>query len=297
MTDIGASVIARLRNKAKTSGKPFLVHLQLFCQEEFLRKISLSKYADNLVLKGGMFLYTLTGFESRATLDVDFLLRYLPSSVEDVQRVVKEILSVDTGNDFISFEVNGFEPITPQRKYQGVSFRLIGKIKNTKTPFHVDFGVGDVIVPHSEKRAIPTQLENFTVPEVAAYSLESTVAEKFDAMLQRLELTSRMKDYYDIYYIAVTFDFDGRKLQEAIKQTLQIRGTDYYQDSFDLLMSLSHNEIMHHKWILFLRKTGQQGPSFDTVMKTIDLFLRPAFQAILDGNEWLEKWKCCGSWE
>lgn len=112
--------------------------------------------------------------------------------------------------------MSSFEEITPQRKYKGVSFQLIGKIKNTKTPFNVDFGIGDVIVPKAEKRVIPTQLDTFTPPEISTYSLESTIAEKFDAMLQRMELTSRMKDYYDLYFIAHTFDFDGRKLQEAI---------------------------------------------------------------------------------
>ena len=72
--DKGASVIAKLKNKAKQTGKPLQMHLQLFCQEEFLRKLSMSEYADNLVLKGGLFIYTLTNFESRATIDIDFLL-------------------------------------------------------------------------------------------------------------------------------------------------------------------------------------------------------------------------------
>ena len=99
--DKGASIIAKLKNKAKETGKPLQVHLQLFCQEEFLRKLSMSKYADNLVLKGGLFIYTLTNFESRATIDVDFLMRQLPNSIEEIEKIVLDILSVDTGNDFI----------------------------------------------------------------------------------------------------------------------------------------------------------------------------------------------------
>jgi predicted nucleotidyltransferase component of viral defense system len=76
--DTGASVLARLKNKARAAGKPFSLYLQLFCQEEFLRRLSMSRYADNLVLKGGMFIYTLTNFESRSTVDIDFLLRQMP---------------------------------------------------------------------------------------------------------------------------------------------------------------------------------------------------------------------------
>lgn len=91
--DIGASVLARLRNKARQSGMPFQIHLQLFCQEEFLRRLSLSKYADSLILKGGLFIFTLSGFESRATFDIDFLLRQLPGSIDDIRRIIIEIIS------------------------------------------------------------------------------------------------------------------------------------------------------------------------------------------------------------
>ncbi len=193
--DKAASVLAKLKNKSKLNRKPLQLYLQLFCQEEFLRKVSLSKYANNLVLKGGLFIYTLTNFESRATIDVDFLIRQLPNSVEEIEKIVDEILTVDTGNDFITLTAKSFEAISPQRKYTGVSFQIIGQIKNTKTPFNVDFGVGDVIVPSSEKRVIPVQLDEFDNPQINTYSLESTIAEKFDAILSRLEMTSRMKDF------------------------------------------------------------------------------------------------------
>jgi predicted nucleotidyltransferase component of viral defense system len=292
VTDIGTSVIARLKNKARTSGMSFQVHLRLFCQEEFLRRLSLSKYADNLVLKGGLFLFVLSGFESRATIDVDFLLRQIPGSVEDVQRIVSEIVDTPSSNNFISFEMSSFEEITPQRKYKGVSFQLIGQIKNTKTPFNVDFGIGDVIVPRAEKRVIPTQLETFAPPVISTYSLESTVAEKFDAMLQRMELTSRMKDYYDLYFIAHTFDFDGRKLQEAIMQTLQNRETDYDRGSFDEIISFSENEAMLVKWRQFLRRTKLPNIEFNEVTVLLNTFLGGIWNAIINEDEWLKNWNC-----
>jgi predicted nucleotidyltransferase component of viral defense system len=103
MEDRGASVLAKLKNKAKASGKPLQVHMQLFCQEEFLRRLSMSEYADNLILKGGLFIYALTNFEGRATVDVDFLLRQHPGTVEEVESIVQTILNINTGNDFITF--------------------------------------------------------------------------------------------------------------------------------------------------------------------------------------------------
>lgn len=288
--DKGASIIAKLKNKAKETGKPLQVHLQLFCQEEFLRKLSMSKYADNLVLKGGLFIYTLTNFESRATIDVDFLMRQLPNSIEEIEKIVLDILSVDTGNDFIELTAKAFETISPQRKYTGVSFQIIGKIKNTRTPFNVDLGVGDIIVPKAEKRVIPVQLDEFTKPEISTYSLESTIAEKFDAMLQRLEMTSRMKDFYDIYYLSNMFDFDGRKLQEAIFETLQNRGTSYSRDSLNQIAELANYAEMITKWNYFLRTIKMSELDFGEVVDAMVHFLSPAWQAILDEDELLKKW-------
>ena len=288
--DMGTSVLARLKNKAKETGRPFQLHLQLFCQEEFLRRLAASKYAQNLVLKGGLFIYTLTNFESRATVDVDFLLRQLPGTVEDVKKIVDEIIAVDCGNDFITFTSRGFEMISPQRKYKGVSFQLVGHIKNTRTPFDVDFGIGDVIVPTSQTRTIPVQLDGFDSPEVMTYSLESTVAEKFDALLQRMELTSRMKDIYDIYYLATMFDFDGRALQQAIFETLQNRGTDYDKNSFDRVIALAEDNNIQVRWRQYLRRMKMPELDLKEVMPVIDRFLRPVWEAIVTEQEILAQW-------
>lgn len=296
--DMGASVIARLKNKAKETGKPFQLHLQLFCQEEFLRRLAASRYAENLVLKGGLFIYTLTNFESRATVDIDFLLRQFPGTIEDIKRMVDEIIAVDSGNDFIAFSSRGFETISPQWKYTGVSFQLVGQIKNTRTPFDVDFGVGDVIVPNSHKRTIPVQLDGFEVPEVLTYSLESTIAEKFDALLQRLELTSRMKDIYDIYYLSSMFDFDGRALQQAVFETLQNRGTAYERDSFDRVIALAENKDIQVRWRQYLRRLKMPELALDDVMHSIDRYLHPVWNAIINESELTLTWQSqSGAWK
>ncbi len=123
-------------------------------------------------------------------------------------------------------------------------FRLVGRIKNTQNPFNVDSGIGDVAIPRAEKRRIPTQLGDFEAPEIGTYSLESTIAEKFDAILEQMELTSRVKDYYDLHFIATTFDFDGWVLQEAIMETLQNRGAVYDASRFARILSFSSNTDM-----------------------------------------------------
>ena len=108
MADIAASVLAQLKNKAAESDGSY----QLFCQGEFLRRLEKSKYAENLVLKGGLFLHSLTDFDSRVTVDVDFLLRQIPNTPEQLKSILEDI--------------------------------IVAHIKNTRIPFRIDFGVGDV---------------------------------------------------------------------------------------------------------------------------------------------------------
>lgn len=111
MADIAASVLARLKNKAKESGRSYQLCLQLFCQEEFLRRLEKSQYTENLVLKGGLFIYSVTDFDSRVTVDVDFLLRNVPNTPERLQTVIETIISTPTNNDFVNFEIKDIAPI------------------------------------------------------------------------------------------------------------------------------------------------------------------------------------------
>ncbi len=150
MADIPTSVLTRLKNKAQASGRSYQLSLQLFCQEEFLRRLKKSKYAENFVLKGGLFIYSLTEFDSRVTVDVDFFLRQMPNTPEQL-RVVLEIIATPTENEFVTFEITDVAPIAVAKKYAGIGASLVAHIKNTRTPFSIDFGVGDVIVPKQEK--------------------------------------------------------------------------------------------------------------------------------------------------
>ncbi len=290
MVDIAASILAKLRNKAKASGISYQQCLQLFMQEEFLRKLSKSGYEDNLILKGGLFIYTLTNFESRATIDVDFLLRSVSNSLEEVKTLILRILATPTGNSYIEMTAKGFEQISPQRKYHGISTQIIGQIKNVRVPFNVDIGVGDVIVPQAEQRTINTQLPDFEAPVIKTYSLENTIAEKFDAILQRFELTGRMKDFYDIYYLARTFDFDGAKLQTAMSRTLERRGTPYEKDSFKRILTLAEDVDMQKRWKYFLKNIKEEALEFSVVIEEIQTFLEPVFDAMVNEDEWQKEW-------
>ncbi|RKI21905.1 nucleotidyl transferase AbiEii/AbiGii toxin family protein [bacterium 1xD8-6] len=297
MADIAASVLARLKNKAKESGRSYQLCLQLFCQEEFLRRLEKSQYAENLVLKGGLFIYSVTDFDSRVTVDVDFLLRKVPNTPKQLQTVIETIISTHTGNDFVTFEIKDIAPIAVAKKYAGIGVSLVARIKNTKTPFSIDFGVGDVIVPKQEKRKIPTQLDDFTAPTVNTYSLETTIAEKIDAILSLMEFSSRMKDYYDIYYLANKFDFDGATLTEALRKTFENRGHTFTAEQFEQVMAFDSDDAMQKKWKAFVRKIDTKTDDYSTVLKTIKTFLIKPFTAAVVCKEFNEKWSANnGEW-
>lgn len=290
MADAAAAVLARLKNKANESGRTYQLCLQLFCQEEFLRRLEKSKYVDNLVLKGGLFIYAITDFDSRVTMDVDFLLWKVPNTPEQLKTVLEEIITAPAGNDFVTYEIKGIAPIAVTKKYAGIGASLVARIKNIRTPLNIDFSVGDMIVPKQEKRKIPTQLEDFTVPMINTYSLETTVAEKIDAILNLMEFSSRMKDYYDIYYLANKFDFDGALLAEAMKKTFANRNHSFTVEQFEQVMAFDGDEAMRKKWKAFCRKTDIKTDDYSTVLKAIRSLLSEPFAAAVEGRNYVKRW-------
>ena len=288
--DMGASVLTRLKKQTIETGINYQTCLQLFAQEEFLRKLEMSRYAENLVLKGGMFLYVISNFEGRPTMDIDFMLRRMSNDVTEIEAIIEEICRVDTHNDFIDMEVLGTKVIAPEKKYPGIGISLMAHIKNVRIPFSIDIGVDDVIVPSAVKRTVATRLAGFKEPSVYTYSLESTIAEKFDAILKRMTASSRMKDFYDIYYWSQIFDFDGRTLQEAIGATLQHRGTPYERDSLEKIKTFDQNKFLQNRWNNYNPGPRLEKPGFSAVLAQINRFIEPLYEAILKEDEFFGTW-------
>ena len=225
------------------------------------------------------------------------MLRKISNTPEQLRGILEEIIAVHTGNDFVAFEIKDVAPIAVAKKYAGIGASIVARIKNTRTPFSIDFGVGDVIVPKQEKRKIPTQLEDFDSPMVNTYSIETTVAEKIDAILSLMEFSSRMKDYYDIYYLANKFDFDGNVLSEALRRTFQNREHNFTVEQFEQVMSFDEDTAMQKKWKAFVRKIGTKTDDYSTVLKTIKVFLTKPFTAAVGGKEFTPKWSANnGEW-
>lgn len=280
MADRAASVLARLRNQANLTGRSFQLCLQLFCQEEFLRRLASSVYTNKFVLKGGHLIYCLTDFSSRPTVDIDFLARDTTNTIEALEGILANIINTPTGNDIIAYKIRHIEQISIDKKFPGLSAVLEARIKNTKTPVKIDFGFGDIVYPEEQIREVPTQLSDFAAPIVKTYSLETIVAEKLDAILDLMEFSSRMKDYYDLYYLSLQFNFDGCLLRTALVRTFANRERSYQRNDFRKVIAFDCNEDMQKKWDAFINRLKLPPIHFDEVIAGIAAFLEPVWDSI-----------------
>ena len=136
-------------------------------------------------------------FTTRPTIDADYLLKNYSNDIDTIERLVSEVISLGNKNEFVEIQIRNLELISEFKEYHGVRVNLIGIIGRTRTPFSIDFGVGDIIVPSPVERTLPVLLPDFEEPKIFTYSLESTVAEKIDAIISLMETTGRMKDFYE----------------------------------------------------------------------------------------------------
>jgi predicted nucleotidyltransferase component of viral defense system len=204
---------------------------------------------------------------------------------------MEEICAVETENDFVLLLVKGTEQITLDKKYPGVKTKLEGRINNVRVPFSIDVGIDDVIVPSPVIRKISTRLEDFTQPEICTYSLESTLAEKLDAILQRMETTSRMKDFFDIYYLSNMFNFDGEILKAAIQMTSEHRGHVLEKESFERISAFATNSFLLTQWKNF-EPAKEANLDFEVALRRIHEFLEPLVLAIIEKKNFKKQWSC-----
>ena len=290
MSPSSASILARLKNRAKEEGIAFQQLLNLFFQEEFIRRLAKSNHREQLILKGGFLLYSISGFTTRPTVDADYLLKNHSNEMDSVEKLVRSIIEQKSTNEFMEIDIRSIETISELKEYHGIRVNLIGYLGKTKTPFSIDFGVGDIIVPSALTRTLPVLLDGFEKPTILTYSLESTISEKLDAIIQFMESTGRMKDFYDIYYLATSFDFEGGKIQEAIYETFSKRGTPYVKDSIQVIERLITNSDINARWLVFCKKVLRYELGLDEVVRLIMAFLDPPFQTMIKEERFVENW-------
>jgi predicted nucleotidyltransferase component of viral defense system len=192
--------------------------------ERFLYRLSKSPYADNFILKGALMLTVWEAPLTRPTMDIDFLGR-IENSVETLVKVTREICQQEVEPDGVVFDVTDIdaERIAEDADYEGIRIRFRGSLDTARFVIQLDIGFGDIIVPSPESMNYPTILD-LPAPHLRGYSRESTIAEKLEAMVKLGILNSRMKDFFDIWFMSRQFNFDGTTLTDAITKTFPQEG-------------------------------------------------------------------------
>lgn len=249
------SVKARLKNFAVKNGCTFQEALTYYGLERTIYRISVSKYADQFVLKGGIFLYAIFNRKyERATTDVDLLARRISNSGEEMKSVFRDILSQDI-DDALVFDTDSIavEDITEFKEYHGLHISAVGYLDRTKIPVGIDIGFGDVIYPDAVKMDFPVILD-MDPPRVNAYSLESSIAEKLEAIIHNGYLNSRYKDFYDIYVLSQKYEFSYEELRNAVVETFKNRKTKMTMDSAAFGDEFLNDPMHQTRWNSFLKK-------------------------------------------
>ena len=210
--NIPASVLRRLKTVARKENFDFNFLLVRYIQERFLSRLAVSGYVNKFVLKGGFLLLAYNIERARPTRDIDFLGVDVSSDREDIERIIREIVSVqlDDGVNFLPASVKS-QLIKEDEVYEGIRVKLIAKIGSARNSIQIDFGFGDIVTPHPLQMDYPTLLGTEIV-KVLAYSKESIVSEKFEAIVKLTTFNTRMKDFHDISFLANEFDFTGSEL-------------------------------------------------------------------------------------
>jgi predicted nucleotidyltransferase component of viral defense system len=293
-----ASVRQRLLIKARETGRPFSELLQYFAMERFLYRLSKSRFADNFVLKGALMLTVWQAPLTRPTMDIDLLGR-IDNSIENITKVTKEICRQEVEPDGVVFNVThiGAERIAEDADYEGTRIRFRGSLDTARFIIQLDIGFGDIVIPSPEPTNYPTLLD-LPAPRLRGYSRESTIAEKFEAMVRLGILNSRMKDFYDIWLILRHFDFEAPILAEAISKTFSTCGTNIQSEPIALMNTFAEDTAKAAQWRGFIRKNRLENvpQNLVEVVAAIAAFLRPIAEQLAAGHVFKATWKAPGTW-
>jgi hypothetical protein len=296
--DIAASVRARLQNMAKDTGRPFQELLQYYAMERLLYRLTKSPHAGKFVLKGALMLVAWRTPAFRPTRDIDFLAR-MPNDIESVAAVFKQICKQPIDDDGVFFDAESVQGklIKEDADYDGVRVTFIGYLQRSRLPMQVDIGFGDVVSPEPTMSDYPTLLD-FEAPRLLGYPRETTIAEKFEAMLHLGELNSRMKDFYDIWLLSRQFDFDGAALSEAVRQTFANRETAITANPVAWTAAFASNATKQTQWAGFMRKSRlvNAPATLLEVVEHVRDFLQPLAQALETQQPFAMRWNAPGPW-
>ncbi len=293
------SVHDRLLNKARESGRPFMELLQYYAMEKFLLRMSQSEYSEEFILKGALLLRSTGISETRPTRDIDLSIE-TAQSIEQLEQMTKVCSGIEVEEDGLIFDPNSVagEEIREDQSYKGIRIKFRGKLGNAQIPMQIDVGFGDVISPAPLWVEYPVLLDGES-PKLLAYTLESAIAEKYQAMVYLDIANSRMKDFYDIWYLMNNQSFNGSELQKAIELTFQKRKTELPDEPPTAITeSFYSDESKKTQWKAFKTKgrLTEVSETLEEVVEAIFRFLWPINESLNKKEEFNTIWQSQKGW-
>ena len=236
------SLKVKVSNLALSTNIPNKHLIQSFMFEALLKRISVSKYKDKFIIKGGLLLSFIFGVNLRSTMDLDTTIKGLPLDRTTITKVVNEIISIDL-KDNIKLEIENIKDIREEELYSGFNVNLKAEFDGLRTNLMIDITTGDVITYKEVQFEYKTLFDNEIV-NIMTYNYETIIAEKFEAIVSRNIDNTRMKDYYDLYmFVNLKWDdIDKTILRKAIFNTSKKRETLNYIEEADKYIELINED-------------------------------------------------------
>lgn len=241
---------AIINNMAKENNVAAQSVLQTYMLERLLERTSISKYKDNFILKGGMLISAMLGIDSRTTMDMDTTIKGFPLTKDNITNIMDEICNIEI-DDNVTLKINKVELIREEDDYGGYRITFEAKYNNEMPVImKIDITTGDKITYKEIKYSFTLMLEDRKI-QIWSYNVETIIAEKFEAIVKRGVLSTRIRDYYDVYMLINTQNkiIDKKTLKDAITLTAQHRGTsEIIKDWKKIVEKIANDSKMRQQW-------------------------------------------------
>lgn len=246
---------AYVKNLAKEKNISAQIVLQNYMRERLLERISVSKYHDNFILKGGFLLAAMVGLDTRATMDMDATIKGLPVTKETISEMFGEICKIHIDDD-INFEFSGIVDIREDDEYGGYRVSLSGNYPPMAVPLKIDITTGDKITPHEMVYSFNLMFEERSI-NVLAYTVETILAEKLETIISRGDQNTRPRDFYDVYILNTLQkqNIDNKILKDAFSATVKKRGTEHIVANYkEIIETVANNTVMNNQWTRYQKE-------------------------------------------
>jgi predicted nucleotidyltransferase component of viral defense system len=291
--NLDVSVKNKLLDISRKSNTDYNYIIIQYAQERFLYRLSKSEYVNNFILKGAVFLFSSSKSKFRQTKDIDFLGKGISIAEDNLKKIIGEISKIkyEDGLVFKSDEITT-EIITKEKNYNGIRVSLPFALATIKNILSIDVGFGDELYKKAETLDYPTILD-MESPKINAYSVETVIAEKFEAIVKLNFLTSRMKDFYDLIFIAENYELTKSDLLNSIKRTFETRETAISNRKIIYQYEFKNDDEKQKQWKGFLKRIkSEMEDNFITIINKLEKFIEPVFGNVEDDLSWnKDKWK------